>query len=101
MVFEKLERGLLQMMTEDGPIYAVPSLIGRIYLMWIFRHFTRLPHRALSKKARKSIDALMSGARCSVGFDDPCVIGTVELYCEADLKHTAPLSAGGLAWGKP
>jgi hypothetical protein len=99
-MFSKLERGLIQILTHEGPVYVAPSLFLRIYLMWVFRHFTRLPHGVLSRKARKHVEVLMSVARCSAGLDHPCLIGTVELPGDADVKRAATIAIGELAWSK-
>ena len=99
-MFTKLERGLIRIVTNEGAVYVAPSLLGKIYLMWVFRHFKRLPHGVLSGRARKQIDALMSVARCGTGFDHPCLIGTVELPAEADVKRAASIAIAELAWSR-
>jgi hypothetical protein len=99
-MFTKLHKGLVRILTDGGEIYVAPSLLGKIYLMWVFRHFTRLPHSVLSRRARRRIDVLMAEARCGAGFDEPCLLGTVELPAPVDIKRAETIAVGELAWSK-
>ena len=77
---EKLRSGLLELSTETGPLYASPSISERIYLLWTFRNFRRLPQQVLNSRQRQLIDKLCRAS--TPGQHRPAVtlpiIGTVE-----------------------
>jgi hypothetical protein len=58
MWIEKLFAGVLRVLTPLGARYIQPSLAQRIYLLWIFRHFTVLPLQVLTPRQRRVIDAM-------------------------------------------
>ena len=58
MWLEKLFSGVLRVSTPLGPRYLNPSFSQRIYLIWIFRHFERLPVKVLSSRQRRMIESM-------------------------------------------
>lgn len=78
-VSEKLRSGLLEFLTAAGPAYATPSLTERMYLLWVFRNFHRLPRQVLSRRQRELVDRLCRNAVLArhAGAGD-YVIGVVE-----------------------
>jgi hypothetical protein len=42
MWIEKLSSGVLRVLTPLGPRYVKPTVLQRFYLVWMFRHFSRL-----------------------------------------------------------
>jgi len=83
MWIEKLADGVVQVQTPIGPRYLMPSLLQRLYFLWMFRHFPVLPHAVLSTGQQRMIDRLCSEQRFvsmayADGMDDAPVIGTVE-----------------------
>jgi hypothetical protein len=83
MWIEKLADGVVQVQTPIGPRYLMPSLLQRLYFLWMFRHFPILPHAVLSTGQQRMIDRLCSEQRFvsmayADGMDDAPVIGTVE-----------------------
>jgi hypothetical protein len=83
MWIEKLSDGVVQVQTPIGPRYLMPSLLQRVYFLWMFRHFPILPHAVLSTGQQRMIDRLCSEQRFvsmayADGMDDAPVIGTVE-----------------------
>jgi hypothetical protein len=82
MWIEKLLSGVLRVLTPLGARYIRPSLAQRIYLLWIFRHFTVLPLQVLTRRQRRVIDALCVEPRFvsrteSDGWEAP-ILGTLE-----------------------
>lgn len=102
MFIEKLCEGVLCILTPLGPRYLKPRFRDRLHLMWIFRHFHRLPQQVLSAREQRFIEMLcqsaqfVSGLR-SNGLEEAIVIGTLEhrvpLPTEEMQAHTAPASA--------
>jgi len=76
---DKLNCGLLKLITPMGPRYLMPSFWQRVYLFWVFRHFPVLPHIVLSRRAQNLIRELCSQqSTYSEGFLDAPLLGTVE-----------------------
>jgi len=83
MLLDKLSLGVLRVLTPLGPRYVNPSLLQRLYLLWIFRNFHTLPAKVLSAGQRRRIERM-----CRVhgfvsllelnGFGDIPVLGTLE-----------------------
>jgi hypothetical protein len=79
----KLRWGVLRLVTPVGPRYVQPSILERLYLLWVFRNFSVLPQNVLSRRARNLIENLcMRQHSGNHGFlyaiTDQPVIGTVE-----------------------
>jgi outer membrane biosynthesis protein TonB len=55
---QKIRTGVVELLTDIGPLYATPSLWERIYLLWTFRNFHSLPRQVLNRREQKLIDAL-------------------------------------------
>jgi hypothetical protein len=82
-MIDKLAAGVVQVQTPIGPRYVMPSVLQRIYLMWMFRHFPILPHAVLSGRQQRMIDRMCSEQNFASlpyvdGLDEAPVIGTVE-----------------------
>ncbi|HLH06002.1 MAG TPA: hypothetical protein VKW78_02060 [Terriglobales bacterium] len=43
MSIGRLYRGVVRVVTEEGPYYLRPQLKERLRLLWMFRHFNELP----------------------------------------------------------
>src|SRR3974390_1944171 len=83
MLIDKLAAGVVQVQTPIGPRYVIPSLLQRIYLVWMFRNFPILPHAVLSRRQQRMIDRMCHEQRFASmayadGMDEAPVIGTVE-----------------------
>jgi len=83
MWLEKLSLGVLRVLTPLGPRYVNPSLVQRLYLLWIFRNFHTLPVKVLSLRQQKRIDAMCAkyGFVSLLelhGLGDIPVLGTLE-----------------------
>jgi hypothetical protein len=98
MLIEKLSEGVLCILTPLGPRYLRPSFWDRLHLLWIFRHFHRLPQQVLSSREQRFIEMLcqsdqfVSGLRRN-GLEDAPVIGTLEhrvpVFIEEGSAHAA------------
>lgn len=83
MLIEKLAAGVVQVKTQIGPRYLMPSFWQRVYLLWMFRNFPILPHAVLSPRQQEMIDRMCSEQRFRSlilidGVNEAPVIGTVE-----------------------
>ena len=83
MWIDKLESGVLRVLTPLGPRYVQPSFWQRVYLLWMFRHFPKLPYLVLNRRQQRLIDDLCAEQRfVSVPYADgrvePALLGTVE-----------------------
>ncbi len=110
MWIEKLSDGVVQVQTPIGPRYLMPSLLQRLYFLWMFRNFPILPHAVLSTGQQRMIDRLCSEQRFvsmayADGMEDAPVIGTVERRLNPKVapqrlpprRPVVSESAGGLA----
>ncbi len=82
MWLEKLSAGVLRVLTPLGPRYIKLSMVQRIYLLWIFRHFRVLPLQVLTPSQRRFMDAVCVEPRFvsltqANGVEAP-VLGTLE-----------------------
>jgi hypothetical protein len=94
MLIEKLAAGVVQVQTPIGPRYVMPSLLQRVYLLWMFRNFPILPHAVLNRRQQRMIDRMCGEQRFASmayadGMDEAPVIGTIE--------HRPPIGAGSLS----
>jgi hypothetical protein len=111
MWFDKLSSGVLRVLTPLGPRYLKPSILQRIYLLWVFRNFQTLPFKVLSPHQQKLIEAICNQnhfVAWGVGFDDAPLLGTLEQRPPAPShalppkrpsgsveRHVGPLAAEG------
>lgn len=80
-MLEKLSFGVLRVLTPLGPRYLRPSVLQRIYLLWIFRNFQTLPVKVLSSRQQRRIEGMCnqnSFVSMGIGVDDAPLIGTLE-----------------------
>lgn len=81
MWIEKLASGVLRVLTPLGPRYLKPSILQRLYLLWVFRNFQTLPFKVLTQRQQRLIEAMCDENRfvsLGVGFDDAPLLGTLE-----------------------
>jgi hypothetical protein len=98
MLIEKLAAGVVQVKTPIGPRYVMPSVLQRLYLVWMFRNFPILPHAVLSRRQQCMIDRMCSEQRFASmayadGMNEAPVIGTIE--------HRPPVAASTLSPRRP
>ena len=83
MWLEKIRRGVLEIETDSGLQYVVPTFAERMRLMWTFRNFHVLPTELLSEQERHLVGDMCKSARLKRAMPSltpPCVIGTVDLH---------------------
>jgi hypothetical protein len=79
MSLQKLSSGVLRILTPLGPRYLSPSFTQRIYLLWIFRNFSILPAKVLTRRQTRLIDAICAEHRfVAMLGQDWLVLGTLE-----------------------
>jgi hypothetical protein len=94
MWIEKLIDGVVRILTPVGPRYIRLTLSQRLYFIWIFRHFDKLPQQVLSQRQQRFIDHLCVEQRfisLPSSMDEAPIIGTLErlpiLQVEEPAKH--------------
>jgi hypothetical protein len=106
MWIEKLAAGVVRVQTPLGPRYVMPSLLQRLYLLWMFRNFPILPHAVLSARQQRMIDRMCSEQSVASfayanGLDELPVIGTIEhrppVGSQPLPPRRSPASESGLA----
>ena|ERR1700693_5695995 len=75
---EKLSAGVLRILTPLGPRYLKPSLSQRVYLLWVFRHFEKLPLQVLNRRQQRLIRNLWSEERFVSLHEEAPILGTLE-----------------------
>ena len=76
---EKLSAGVLRILTPLGPRYLNPSLSQRVYLLWVFRHFEKLPLQVLTRRQQRLIGTLWAEQRfVSLLHEEAPILGTLE-----------------------
>jgi hypothetical protein len=81
MWFEKLLSGVLRVVTPVGPRYLRPSLLQRLYLLWIFRNFQTLPVKVLSSYQQRMLESMWAENKFvafGIGVEDAPLLGTLE-----------------------
>src|SRR5438477_6998967 len=65
---KKLSTGVLRILTPLGPRYLKPSLTQRVYLLWAFRHFEKLPLQVLNRRQQRLIQTQLLTLNNSAEF---------------------------------
>ena len=81
MWFEKLFSGVFRILTPLGPRYLRPSFAQRLYLLWVFRNFSTLPLRVLTRRQQQLVESMCAQNRFvsfGAGVDDAPLLGTLE-----------------------
>ncbi|MGE0407245.1 MAG: hypothetical protein AB7O65_13190 [Candidatus Korobacteraceae bacterium] len=78
MWLARLRRGTLCVETNGHQRFFSPTLWQRLYLLWVFRHFRRLPLGVLNSSNRACVERICEHP--SVENDPDLVMGVVE--CE-------------------
>jgi hypothetical protein len=58
MWIDKLSGGVVRIITPIGPRYIELTFWQRVYFVWIFRYFDKLPQQVLSARQQRLIDSL-------------------------------------------
>lgn len=81
MWIDKLADGVVCIITPIGPRYIQLSFFQRLYFLWIFRHFDKLPQQVLSERQQRFIDQLCVEHHfisLPSSMDEAPIIGTLE-----------------------
>jgi hypothetical protein len=102
MWMQKLSDGVLRVLTPLGPRYLRPTLLQRLYILWIFRHFHVLPLQVLSRRQRALIESLARSSASSLSptdeFEYAPILGTVERRPPVEVENLPPRkSSAGVA----
>jgi hypothetical protein len=94
MWMQKLSDGVLRVLTPLGPRYIRPTLLQRLYILWIFRHFHVLPLQVLSRRQRALIESLARSSASSLSptdeFEYAPILGTVERRPPVEVENLPP-----------
>jgi hypothetical protein len=95
MGIEKLFAGVLRVLTPLGPRYLKPSLLQRLYLLWIFRNFNTLPAKVLSSRQQRRIESMCAQHGFVTllepnGLVDTPVLGTLEQRPALERENLPP-----------
>lgn len=93
MWIDKLAGGVVRIITPIGPRYIELTFWQRIYFLWIFRHFDKLPQQVLSAREQRVIDALcveQSLLTLPSTMDEATIIGTLERIPLVQLEEELP-----------
>jgi len=92
MWLEKLSQGVLRVLTPTGPRYVRLSLAERVYLLWIFRNFSTLPFKVLSRRQQSWINRVCTahGFVSQVG-SQATLLGTLEQRPPMESRNLPPL----------
>jgi hypothetical protein len=87
MWIDKLAGGVVRILTPIGPRYIELTFWQRVYFLWIFRYFDKLPQQVLSVRQQRLVDSLCVGPKfisLRATIDHAPLIGTLE---RLPLKH--------------
>ena len=99
MWMENLACGVLRVLTPLGPRYLKPTVLQRVYLLWIFRHFHTLPVKVLSGRQLRMVESLCARERFVAlpqgnGVEAP-ILGTLEQRPQVGTQSLPPRRPAG------
>jgi hypothetical protein len=96
MWIDKLATGVVRVITPIGPRYIQLTFLQRVYFLWIFRHFEKLPQQVLSARTQRIVDAICVEQRfisLPSALAAAPVIGTLERIPLKQLPEELPSTA--------
>jgi hypothetical protein len=93
MLIDKIAAGVVRIVTPVGPRYIQLNLSQRLYFLWIFRHFDKLPQQVLSDRQQRFIDELCVEHRfisLPSSMDEAPIIGTLERVPLIQVEEAVP-----------
>jgi hypothetical protein len=96
MWIDKLVAGVVRILTPIGPRYIQLTFNQRVYFLWIFRHFDKLPQQVLSERQQRFIDQLCVEHRfisLPSSMDEAPIIGTLERIPVMQVEDVSPKRA--------
>ncbi len=91
MSIGRLYRGVVRVVTEEGPYYLRPQLKQRLRLIWMFRHFNELPSVVLKPAELQIISELAQNSYSPQMQLSDELIGTLDFRAVMKMKK-APQS---------
>lgn len=93
MWIDKLAYGVVRIVTPIGPRYIELTFRQRVFFLWVFRHFNKLPQQVLSPRQQRVIDALCADQvfrAQSARVPGPPILGTLERLPVVRVEDTSP-----------
>jgi hypothetical protein len=92
MSIGRLYRGVVRVVTEEGPYYLRPQMRHRLRLLWMFRHFNELPAVVLKPAELQIISDLAQNSYSPEMQLSDELIGTLD--CRAIMKNPSQSESG-------
>jgi hypothetical protein len=96
MWIDKLAAGVVRIITPVGPRYIELSFWQRLYFLWIFRYFDKLPQQVLSARQQRLVDSLCVEQKfvsLRLTADENFLIGTLERIALKQVEAPRPAVA--------
>jgi hypothetical protein len=93
MWIDKLAYGVVRIVTPIGPRYIELTFLQRVFFLWVFRHFDKLPQQVLSPREQRLIDALCADQGFlaqSARVHGAPILGTVERLPVVRVEEMSP-----------
>lgn len=92
MRIDMLSDGVVKIVTPIGPRYLELTFWQRVYFLWIFRHFDKIPQQVLSAREQRVIDALCVEQRFITlsSRNAAPIIGTLERVPLKQIEEESP-----------
>ena len=95
MWIDMLSDGVVRIITPIGPRYLQLTFWQRVYFLWIFRHFDKIPQQILSARDQRVIDALCVEQRFIIlsSRNAAPIIGTLERVPLKQIAEELPMKS--------
>jgi hypothetical protein len=93
MWIDKLSGGVVRILTPIGPRYIELTFWQRLYFLWIFRYFDKLPQQVLNARQQHLVDSLCVEQKfisLRATIDRAPLIGTLERLPLKQVEETVP-----------
>ena len=94
MSIGRLYRGVVRVVTEEGPYYLRPQMRQRLRLLWMFRHFSELPAVVLKPAEMQIISQLAQNCYSPDMQLSDELIGTLDCRALIKMKKLPQAEAG-------
>lgn len=92
-MIDKLAAGVVRIITPIGPRYIELTFWQRVYFLWIFRYFDKLPQQVLNGRQQRLIDSLCVEQKfisLRSTIDQAPLIGTLERVPLKQVEEAVP-----------
>lgn len=93
MWIDKLASGVVRILTPIGPRCIELTFWQRVYFLWIFRYFDKLPQQVLSARQQRLVDSLCVEQKfisLRATIDHASLIGTLERLPLKQVEESVP-----------